>query len=162
MERETHALTGGNGGPIVPATYENSRELQIIVPSSLTIYNYIRIGLQGISGNGAVLYIHEIGFSSGIVAPPAIPENLRLTYSEGAVHLSWNAVAPPITGYYVYRTSSPYVIPVETNRIATIPASTTSFSEPLTGAAYYRVAAYNGSGATISNTSERILRTDRK
>jgi glucose/arabinose dehydrogenase/PKD repeat protein len=93
------------------------------------------------------------GGSSADTTPPSAPGNLKATGAIGKVLLSWEASTDNtgVTGYEVYRSTTPGFTPSSANRIAT-PTGTSYTDTAAAGTYYYRVRATDAAG-NLSNSS---------
>jgi glucose/arabinose dehydrogenase len=87
--------------------------------------------------------------------PPSAPGNLKATGSIGKVTLAWEASSDDfgVTGYEVYRSTSPGFTPSAANRIAT-PTATGYVDATAPGTYYYRVKAADAAGNLSAPSAE--------
>lgn len=130
------------------------------------VYFGIHVTTSQYSGGTAIQYLNI----EKAKVLPGTPTDLKITAGEkGALTatLTWKqpekdqfgAALGSLTGAYIYRGTSSYFTPGETNKVGTIEAATpgqevtwTDESVPSSGKYYYRVAAYNEDGAGSSCT----------
>jgi hypothetical protein len=96
--------------------------------------------------------------------PPTQPTNPVVRLATGIITLEWTPPPDPdVAGYWIYRSSLPNFLPVESNRIGS--SAVNRFSDRHTEGAshwYYRIAAFDSSGneGTVSEEVEAIVGTN--
>jgi hypothetical protein len=103
-----------------------------------------------VDSNGVPAVAPFVRFPAGYedAQPPTAPGNLTASGAIGSATLNWTAATDntTVTGYNVYRSTTPGFTPAEQNRIATVTSLTFTDSTAAPGTYYYLVRAVDAAG----------------
>jgi hypothetical protein len=121
---------------------------------------YYMLFIVTIDGVPSVAPIVNLPVGSNSTQPPTAPTNLIATGGNGSASLSWSPSTGPngVSGYYVYRSTAPGVLPSLSNRIAQ-PTGTTFVDTnfPSSGTYYYVVTARDSLGNESAPSNEAVI-----
>jgi fibronectin type 3 domain-containing protein len=146
----------------VPLTFtagSGSLNVQGPANSNLAPPGYYMLFIVNTNGVPSIASILQLPVTSGATQPPTAPTTLVATGALGSASLSWSASTGPngVSGYSVYRSNAPGVVPSPTLRIAQPPGTSyTDASFPASGTYYYVVTARDPLGNESAASNEAV------
>jgi fibronectin type 3 domain-containing protein len=120
---------------------------------------YYMLFIVNSNGVPSVAPIVNLPVTSTPVQPPAAPTNLVANGGLGIASLTWTASTGPngVSGYSVYRATSPGVVPAVANRVAQpVATNFVDTTMPASGTYYYVVTARDPAGVESSPSNEAV------
>ncbi len=144
------SLAGGTGGTrMTPAPTGSWRHIVVPFGNGTLNSKYLRFFFGSQNGYGSNLFIDNVEISSSLAAPSA-PTNLRISYAYPNATLTWDASTGSFNNYQVWRYTSGYFTPPSVGTlVGTVPAGTTTFTDPgITVKGFYRVTCHQGASSS--------------